>query len=112
MLTSLLFLRALCQPSKIMTGTMAPMGGASWVMGAMIAPTASMAHQCGMKHCVGVMDAPGVPYPIVFATSHPTHPHPIPPHSTPLCIPPNPSISNTDVRKEQQKCNKIEPSVI
>ena len=74
------------------------------------ASTGCVAHCCVIGYSVGIMAAHGVSLGVVFATSHPTPPHPIPLHPTQPPIPPTPSIINTDGRKGQQKYLEIQPS--
>ena len=59
-----------------MAGTMAPMEGTNWAGGPGFTPTDYVAHYCAIGYCVGIMAAHGVSQMAVFATSHPTPPHP------------------------------------
>ena len=85
------FLKSIFRPSKVTTGTMAPMEGTDWAMEPGFAPTDSVVHWCGIGHCVGVMAAHGMSQAKFFFTSHPTPPvpfHPTPSHLTPPNLPP------------------------
>ena len=92
MLTSLLFSRAFCRPSRVTAGTMGPMEGANWTLGTCICfhwlcgPLVCYWPLCGHHGCSW-----SVLIGVVFATSLFTHPslsHPTPPrlssHPPPL----------------------------
>ena len=66
------------------------------------APTGYEAHYCVIGHCVGVIAALGVSQMVVFATSLPTHPTPLP-----APIPPTPSIINFDGKRDGKNTIKF-----
>ena len=76
------------------------MEGENEVVGLRVAPNVSVACQCGMNYCVGVMTAPGS----ANQGFLPPLTLPIPPYNPTLPpIPHNHFIRNTDVRKGWKK---------
>ena len=82
------FLKSIFRPSKVTTGTMAPMEDTDWAMEPGFAPTDSVVHWCVIGHCVGVVAAHGASQANFFSPPTPPHPfhstppHPISPHPT------------------------------